>query len=221
MKKWLIGLIYLAIVSSSAYAFVDFHLNPKADLSKYKKIAVFDFNDASGALGSGNVIADLITAELMRKGYGVVERSRIETILNEQKMRISGIIDESTAIEIGKILEVDAIVTGALSQYNVYTTSQPRYEYVEQPREQLSQGAAFAHLVMRYTPPKKYKKVYRGTETVYNSVVGVTVKMIDIETASTVWQGSNSDTKQTAVIQPLAKSIIRRLLAEVPWVSSK
>ena len=221
MKKWLIVLICLIVISHSAYPLVDFHLNPKADLTKYKRIAVLGFNDTTNAPGSGNVVADLIASELMKKGYEVVERSRIEMILSEQKLRLSGIIDTSTAIRLGEILEVDAIVTGALSQYNVYTTQQPRYEYVEQPRytgnDPGERGRQFARDI---TGRKEYKKEYRGTETVYNSVVGVTVKMIDIETAATVWQGSNSDTKQTAVIQPLASSVIRWLLMKVPQAPS-
>ena len=221
MKKWLIVLMCLIVMSHSAYPLVDFYLNPKADLTKYKRIAILGFNDAPGSLGSGNAVADLIASELMKKGYEVVERSRIEMILREQKLRISGIIDTSTAIQIGKILEVNAIVTGALSQYNVYTTSQPRYEKVELPRytgdDPGERGRQFARDI---TGRKEYKKEYRGTETVYNSVVGVTVKMIDIETASTVWQGSDSNTRQTADIQSLASSVIRWLLMRVPQAPS-
>lgn len=225
MKKWLIVLVCLIVMSHSAYPLVDFYLNPKADLTKYKKIAVFEFNDATNAPGSGNVVADLIASELMKKGYEVVERSRIEMIIREQKLRISGLIDTSTAIQLGEILEVDAIVTGALSQYNVYTTQQPRYETVkiEQPRytgdNAFERGRQFAR-DLRGDKGYKYEKVYRGIETVYNSVVGVTTKMIDIETAATVWQGSNSDTEKTAVIQSLAQSVIRWLLMEVPQAPS-
>ncbi|MCI0699254.1 hypothetical protein L0337_45540 [candidate division KSB1 bacterium] len=47
--------------------------------------------------------------------FAVVERSRIAQVLNELQLGQSGFIDEAQAAQVGKILGVDAIITGSLS----------------------------------------------------------------------------------------------------------
>lgn len=44
--------------------------------------------------------------------YSVVERSRLQSVLSEQRFSASGLVDDTQAAEIGRILGVDAIVTG-------------------------------------------------------------------------------------------------------------
>ncbi len=47
--------------------------------------------------------------------FAVVERSRIAQVLNELQLGQSGLIDEAQAAQVGKILGVDAIITGNLA----------------------------------------------------------------------------------------------------------
>jgi len=47
--------------------------------------------------------------------YQLVERSKLDKILQEQKLGASGVIDDSQAAEIGKILGLDAIIVGSVS----------------------------------------------------------------------------------------------------------
>ena len=46
----------------------------------------------------------------------VVERKNIEEILEEYKFQASGLIDEGTAIEIGKLSGADIIVIGSINR---------------------------------------------------------------------------------------------------------
>src|SRR5512147_319019 len=56
-----------------------------------------------------------ITHELVNSGsLMVIERSRIEEILKEQDFSHSPMVDTGTAARIGKILAVDAVVTGTI-----------------------------------------------------------------------------------------------------------
>src|SRR3990167_2858963 len=52
----------------------------------------------------------------------VVERDKVNKILEEQKLGLTGTIDANTAAQMGKILGLNAIVTGAISNFGVRTT---------------------------------------------------------------------------------------------------
>ena len=49
--------------------------------------------------------------------YKIIERDQLEKILKEQRISLSGIVDENSAAEVGKILGLDVIIMGEVS-YN-------------------------------------------------------------------------------------------------------
>jgi curli biogenesis system outer membrane secretion channel CsgG len=93
-----------------------------------KRIAVFDFDygtvhgGLSGIFGSdvdiGKGIADMIVDRLVRDGtYSVIERKALEKVLAEQNFSNSDRADASTAARLGRVLGVDAIVIGSITQF--------------------------------------------------------------------------------------------------------
>ncbi len=93
--------------------------------SKYvgpkRRIGVVEFENKT-AYGSrlGSAASDILVTELAKTGrFVVVERDKLNKILGEQKLQASGAIDPRTAGEVGKILGLNAIVTGAVSQFGV------------------------------------------------------------------------------------------------------
>lgn len=96
------------------------------------RIAVIDFDFSS--VGSPNLLSlipggadgvgDILVTGLVESGeYTVVERSEIETILAEQNLGASGRVDASTAAEIGRILGVNAVVIGSVTQFDLQQQS--------------------------------------------------------------------------------------------------
>ncbi len=81
-----------------------------------KKIAVmpFPYADKRVSGGSGIVSERLTTLIVGKEGIEVVERNLLDKVVDELKLGVSGMIDANTAYELGKILNVDAIVTGTL-----------------------------------------------------------------------------------------------------------
>lgn len=90
-----------------------------------RRIAVLDF-DFSGVqqwwggnnwdIGAG--IADIIVTDLVKDGtYSVIERQALDSVLAEQNFSNSERADSSSAAKIGKVLGVDAIVVGAITQF--------------------------------------------------------------------------------------------------------
>jgi len=94
------------------------------EFSKYasklttRKIAVIPFTYVEGGEASGGtIVSERIITQLVNLGeFEVVERAQIEKVLKELNLQTTGIIDQSSAKEIGKILGVEAIITGSLIQ---------------------------------------------------------------------------------------------------------
>jgi len=93
-----------------------------------KRVAVFDFEyatvkDSASALFGNNTdvgkgISDLLVESLVKSGvYSVVERKAIEKILTEQNFSNSDRADANSAAKLGKILGVDAIIIGSITQF--------------------------------------------------------------------------------------------------------
>lgn len=85
-----------------------------------KRVAVVDFVNKSdfGAERLGKGAADILTTELVKSDrFIVVEREKMERLLEEQGLALSGVVDEATAAQTGRILGLNAIITGAISQF--------------------------------------------------------------------------------------------------------
>lgn len=85
-----------------------------------RKVAVIEFENKTkyGARRLGTSASDILITELAKTGkFIMVEREKLDKLLQEQKLGMSGIIDASTAAAVGKMLGLDAIVTGSISQF--------------------------------------------------------------------------------------------------------
>lgn len=85
------------------------------NLGSIKKIAIVRF-DGQG----GDVIANKVMTRLVESGrFDVFERSQVAKILNEHEMRMTGLVDESSAAKIGKMLGAEALIIGSVDTYRV------------------------------------------------------------------------------------------------------
>jgi TolB-like protein len=80
-------------------------------------IAVVEFVDLKGRVTDlGRFLAEkLITRLYQTKKFKVIERQLLNKIVNEQKLSLTGMIDQSTAQRLGKLLGVDAIASGTVT----------------------------------------------------------------------------------------------------------
>lgn len=100
---------------------------------KTAKFAVLPFNSASSGKTmtervstDGNAIADILTIEMLFKGYQVIERDKVKDIFKEVALSqaITVTSDDPKKIsEIGKYLGVDYIVYGSVIQYDFQLSS--------------------------------------------------------------------------------------------------
>ena len=61
----------------------------------------------------------LITALVKSKKYDVYERDKLNAIMREQKLQMSGAVDMSTAVQMGKLVGAKYIITGAVTEYGM------------------------------------------------------------------------------------------------------
>ncbi len=93
-----------------------------------KRVAVLDFDYATvhsgvAAIFGTNVdvgkgISDMLVDRLVRSGvYSVIERQALDRVLAEQNFSNSNRADPATAARIARILGVDAIIIGSITQF--------------------------------------------------------------------------------------------------------
>lgn len=95
-------------------------LRHEAALSKIHTVAVMPFVDAPGekAKGSGKVMVNAIISRLYEfPEIRVVERGRIDALLAESDLSLTGFVDQNSAAQLGKMAGADAVIVGELMQY--------------------------------------------------------------------------------------------------------
>ena len=151
-----------------------------------KRMAIIPFEDKSGKGGKYGAVSEMITDQVITSVMGdptatefleLVSREELEKILEEQKLQISDLVNEQTAVEIGKFLGVHEILLGKITQI-IYTS----------PRTTIKRLKRQAQVVVREEKDKKVygtvsAKVKVYTKTTKASMVG-SYKIIEIKTAS-------------------------------------
>jgi len=110
MKRYIAFLIVLTF-------FISIPLAANADF-KRTKIAVLDFDLKGSGFETedmGAIVAEWFITAFVKEGrFDVVERGLLKKILDEQKLGMSGVVDETTATKIGKLLGVKIIISGSV-----------------------------------------------------------------------------------------------------------
>jgi TolB-like protein len=74
------------------------------------KVAVVEVTGANGNRVAQNEIADLLAMEFFKRGFNVVERTQVESVLDEQDFQATDFTSAVGAVEMGRILNVQAVV---------------------------------------------------------------------------------------------------------------
>ncbi|MGQ9571258.1 MAG: FlgO family outer membrane protein [Thermodesulfovibrionales bacterium] len=85
-----------------------------------KTIAVTDFVDLQGNVNElGRFIAEELSVDLLdvAKGFEVIDRTHLKSILAEHKLSMSGLVNPNTVKKLGQITGAEAIVTGSVTLF--------------------------------------------------------------------------------------------------------
>ena len=92
------------------------------------RVAVLNFDNNSTwswwGDNLGSAAADELTTQLVKTGrFTVVERSQLGAVLAEQNLGQSGAVTAATAAKIGKVLGVQFLLTGSITQFSIGRTT--------------------------------------------------------------------------------------------------
>ncbi len=161
----LLGLLAVGVAAPSS--------SPQQAPARRKRVAVFDFDYATVQSGTaalfgtnvdvGKGICDLLVTYLVKDGtYSVIERKALDKILAEQNFSNSNRADPASAAKIGKLLGVDAIIVGSVTQFGNDTKS----------TNVGGGGGGFGGFGIGGVGHKETK-----------AIVGITARIVDIDTA--------------------------------------
>lgn len=203
MKRFLLIIIIVASLSFGGCAHQKKMVSPtishyigSTNFVKYKRVAVLPFSDAPNALHSGQIVQGLANQVFAKFGFDMVERNRLYDILNEQRLSLSGIIDSSEQIRIGKLLGVTCIVVGEVGQYS---TIQRHTDTTHFP--------LFLYGQTTYIP-------IQGKQWM-ESYVSISLRVIDVESGQLIFSGSGQYSQ--GLINPpqqLAEFILNDIVAK-------
>ncbi len=163
-----------------------------ASAQEKKRLAILNFEYATVQSGVsaifgqnidiGKGIADILVDQLVRGGtFSIIERKALDKVLAEQNFSNSDRADTATAAKLGRILGVDAIVVGSITQFG---------------RDDKTQGVSgLGRVTSRYGIGGVGKKESKA-------VVGISARLISTETAEilAVASGKGESTRAGAAL---------------------
>jgi len=89
----------------------------KVGKSTKKVLAVLDFEGNEKLKGKVDLkMSDMLTTSLVKTArFEIVERNKIDKVFKEQNFGLSGMVDENTAAEVGKLLGAEYVVFGSIT----------------------------------------------------------------------------------------------------------
>jgi len=116
------GLFYLLLVA------VMLGITFTAETAFCTRVAVIDFESIGDDPNIGRGVTEIVRTELIKTGsYEVVERALLNKIIEEQRFQLSDLVDPSKAVELGKLLGADLILTGSVVKIGTSYTINARF----------------------------------------------------------------------------------------------
>ncbi len=84
-------------------------------MKKVTRVAITEFTYGDDFNDFTRNVQDILYTNLIQRGMTVVEREKMEQVMEELAKSFSGMIDSATATEIGKMLGVEAIIVGTVA----------------------------------------------------------------------------------------------------------
>jgi len=212
--------VLLAAAALGACATANVAVNRNFDFSRVHRVAVLSFKDYRGAGGSGDLVTGAFEQSLIKAGYDVVERDQVAKVVKEQKF--TGSLDARAAKNLGKILGVDALVLGQITDLAEPRTTVMKEDLVEDRSEPVYgrrtrrvENPDGTYSDVTETVITGYKTTHRVTKQPTSVSVsgrlGVSARMVFVESGGVLWSGTDSEetTSFADASQDIADDILK------------
>lgn len=181
-------------------------LQTEKDIQSYKgpklRVGVVNFQNKtpSKVLGIGESAADILGTILQKTGrFIVIPAQDLQSVIEQQKFGASGLVNPDTAIKIGQVLGLNAVVTGAITAYSEAEEGKDYILY--QQKEQIA----------RVTVDYRIVDATTGVQIMADSGAGIYKKM----TSQVAGMGSKStydtDLRDGALRDAITKATVNML----------
>ena len=108
-------------ISICRYILVSLLVISRATAQELENITILPFDgwtgNASAALEYQNALTDKIATKIIQSHrFNVIDRSYLDKVLTEQDLHLTGLIDESSVVQMGKILGVHKLIIGSFTR---------------------------------------------------------------------------------------------------------
>lgn len=197
-------------------------VNKAYDQTRLKRIGVLTFDSGGhGSIGAEDVFAKY----LLRSGYRVVERSRLEAVMKEHKLNQSGLFAPDTVKKVGSVMGVDALLLGTVTSYQperknvvmVELKTSTRNPVFEDRARKNAKGEKVVERHQVGTSVTHEKKVVPQMFPI-DAEVGLSAKLVDVETGEIIWIGSYTSQGVNGPIatESVASYLVKQLAKQVP-----
>lgn len=181
-------------------------LQTEKDIQSYKgpklRVGVVNFQNKtpSKVLGIGESAADILGTILQKTGrFIVIPAQDLQSVIEQQKFGASGLVNPDTAVKIGQVLGLNAVVTGAITAYSEAEEGKDYILY--QKKEQIA----------RVTVDYRIVDATTGVQIMADSGAGIYKKM----TSQVAGMGSKStydtDLRDGALRDAITKATVNML----------
>ncbi len=190
-----------------------------------KRIAVFPFEDLSGENKKYGAIEELVVDQMVSsvmkdpsatEFLELISRDQLDRVIAEQKLGLSGMVNDETAMEVGALLGVHEILTGKITQI-IYTRVQTiNKEYKEEKRvvvktEKYKDKEGKTKTRNVYADVEAKVKHYTRTT---KAVIKGSYKIVDVRTSklikSETFEGKSDFSAEWAVIRGDSRALKSR-----------
>lgn len=135
MKATILIISALAlIVSGCGHTMERNYVESESAISEIKAVAVMPFENLTKFPDAGEIVAELFTTELYQSThFKILDRNQAKRIMREKKITPPQVIDRRFAQKIGKVLEVDGVFIGSVSEYWYRLEKKKRRQAGEEP----------------------------------------------------------------------------------------
>jgi hypothetical protein len=188
---------YFSCILITSFLFGSFSTLSAQELKK-ENIAVLQFSGWQGR--DVQIYQDALTDKISTliiesQRFNVIDRRNIDKIMREQGLQMSGIIDENTAVEFGKIIGVQKMLIGSFTK-NATDYHKGKYKEFDE---------------------KKGKEV-KVASFYYSANVSVSIQMIDVETGKYIeaaeangkGKGTNENSAFSRALDDVATNVVAK-----------
>ncbi len=191
------------------------------DFAKVKRVAVVGFADYGGHGGSGDIVAGAFEQGLLTAGYSVLERAQVDKVLQEKKLSAT---DPKDAKRIGKLLGVDALLFGRITDFREPRETLTDHEVVDTFQDpiyvrrtktvQNADGTSGQSEVTEIQGYRTRRVIRREPRTVTQyGRLGVSARLVSVGGGEVLWSGS--DVSSVYSFEESARSLADSILKAV------